>query len=85
MMMRRVIVAFGLVSALTAAPVSAQVKWDLPTQWPADNFYTKMIVQYADRVKEATKGQVEITVHSGGALQGTGHAGGRARRHRPDR
>jgi TRAP-type transport system periplasmic protein len=68
MMMRRVIVAFGLVSALTAAPVSAQVKWDLPTQWPADNFYTKMIVQYADRVKEATKGQVEITVHSGGAL-----------------
>lgn len=60
----------GLSAALAsiAAPSSAQVKWDLPTQWPADNFYTKMIVQYADKVKEATKGEVQITVHSGGAL-----------------
>jgi len=53
---------------LTATPSQAQVKWDLPTQWPAENFYTKMIAQYADRVKEATKGEVQITVHSGGAL-----------------
>jgi TRAP-type C4-dicarboxylate transport system substrate-binding protein len=67
MMKRCVLAALGFVSAL-ATTASAQVKWDLPTQWPADNFYTKMIVQYADRVKGATQGQVQITVHSGGAL-----------------
>jgi TRAP-type C4-dicarboxylate transport system substrate-binding protein len=54
--------------ALQAIPAAAQVKWDLSTVWPETNFHTQNARRFADEVKKATNGAVEITVKSGGQL-----------------
>ena len=52
----------------TALSVSAQTKWDMPTGYPAANFHTENITQFAADVDKATAGKLKITVHSGGSL-----------------
>ncbi|MFV0296246.1 MAG: TRAP transporter substrate-binding protein [Hyphomicrobiaceae bacterium] len=54
--------------ALTATPTTAQTKWDLSTAWPEGNFHTKNAKRFADEVKTATGGAVEIEVKAGGQL-----------------
>ena len=54
--------------AVQAIPAAAQVKWDLSTVWPETNFHTQNARRFADEVKKATNGAVEITVKSGGQL-----------------
>jgi len=54
--------------AVQAIPAAAQVKWDLSTVWPETNFHTPNARRFADEVKKATNGAVEITVKSGGQL-----------------
>ena len=52
-----------------AAPtVSAQTSWDMPTPYPAANFHTENIMQFAGEVDKATAGKLKITVHAGGSL-----------------
>jgi TRAP-type C4-dicarboxylate transport system substrate-binding protein len=46
----------------------AATKLDLSTVWPDGNFHTKNARRYAEEVGKATKGGVEIIVHSGGSL-----------------
>ena len=53
---------------LTALSVSAQTKWDMPTGYPAANFHTENITQFAADVDKATAGKLKITVHAGGSL-----------------
>lgn len=43
-------------------------KWDLAAAYAAGLFHTKNLVTFADDVREATGGKVDITVHAGGAL-----------------
>jgi TRAP-type C4-dicarboxylate transport system substrate-binding protein len=43
-------------------------KWDLAAAYAAGLFHTKNIVMFADDVRTATGGKLEITVHPGGAL-----------------
>jgi TRAP-type C4-dicarboxylate transport system substrate-binding protein len=52
----------------TALSVSAQTKWDMPTPYPAANFHTENITQFAADVDKATAGKLKITVHAGGSL-----------------
>jgi TRAP-type C4-dicarboxylate transport system substrate-binding protein len=47
---------------------TAQTKWDLSTVWPDGNFHTQNAIRFADEVKKATNGAVEITVKGGGQL-----------------
>ena len=54
--------------AVQAIPAAAQVKWDLSTVWPETNFHTQNARRFADEVKKATNGSVEITVKAGGQL-----------------
>ena len=54
--------------AVQAIPAAAPVKWDLSTVWPETNFHTQNARRFADEVKKATNGAVEITVKSGGQL-----------------
>lgn len=55
--------------ALTmAAPAGAQTKWDMPTAYPANNFHTENIQQFANDVDKATGGTLKITVHANAAL-----------------
>ncbi len=64
-----------LTSLLTAAAIAAlssaataQTKWDLPAAYPATNFHTQNLQQFADEVDKATGGKLKITVHANAAL-----------------
>ena len=46
----------------------AQTKWDLPTAYPANNFHTENITQFASDVEKATGGKLKITVHANASL-----------------
>jgi TRAP-type C4-dicarboxylate transport system substrate-binding protein len=61
--------ALTLLAAMhCASSAVAGEKWDLPMQWPAGNFYAQSAQKCADKVKEVTKGEVEITIHYNGSL-----------------
>jgi TRAP-type C4-dicarboxylate transport system substrate-binding protein len=51
-----------------ATVAAAQTKWDLPTPYPAGNFHTKNVAQFADDVDKATKGSLKMAVHPAGSL-----------------
>ncbi len=51
-----------------SVPSFAQTKWDLPAAYPASNFHTVNIQQFADDVDKATGGKLKITVHAGASL-----------------
>jgi len=46
----------------------AQTKWDLPAAYPAGNFHSVNLQQFADDVDKASGGKLKITVHPGAAL-----------------
>ncbi|RYE96051.1 MAG: C4-dicarboxylate ABC transporter substrate-binding protein, partial [Oxalobacteraceae bacterium] len=56
--------AFTLPLIVFAAAAQAQVKWDMPTAYPANNFHTENAQQFATDVDTATGGKLKITVHS---------------------
>jgi TRAP-type C4-dicarboxylate transport system substrate-binding protein len=53
---------------LAAAAAQAQTKWDLPAAYPAGNFHTENLVQFAADVDKASGGKLKITVHAGASL-----------------
>jgi len=60
---------FLLAAACTLAlSAQAQTKWDLPAAYPATNFHTENLVQFANDVEKATGGKLKITVHANGSL-----------------
>jgi TRAP-type C4-dicarboxylate transport system substrate-binding protein len=62
------VTAAALTTALTAGTASAQTKWDLPAAYPATNFHTVNITEFANDVDKATLGKLKITVHANGSL-----------------
>jgi TRAP-type C4-dicarboxylate transport system substrate-binding protein len=46
----------------------AQTKWDLPAAYPASNFHTENLVQFANDVDKASGGKLKITVHANASL-----------------
>ncbi len=58
-------VAAGLAVAL---PASAQTKWDLPSAYPASNFHTENLQQFAKDVEKATGGDFRIQLHPNASL-----------------
>ena len=63
----RGILAAALVCA-GALAANAQTAWDLSTVWPDSNFHTQNAKRFADEVKKATGGSVDIAVKAGGQL-----------------
>ena len=59
-------VAAAMVAISTSA--FAQTKWDLPAAYPATNFHSENLVQFAADVDKATGGKLKITVHPGASL-----------------
>lgn len=47
---------------------AAKTKWDLHLNYPAGNFHSKGAQRFADKVKAATNGELEIVLHPGSAL-----------------
>src|SRR4051794_12733805 len=60
--------AFSVAALALAGQVAAQTKWDLPAAYPASNFHTENLVQFADDVAKATGGKLTITVHANASL-----------------
>ena len=63
--MKRLLVILMLAGMLTAY---AQVQLDLATTYSGSNIHAESVRVFAERVAEATDGEVQITVHEGGAL-----------------
>ena len=53
---------------LATTAVQAQTKWDLPAAYPAANFHTLNLVDFANDVDKATAGKLKITVHANASL-----------------
>lgn len=68
------LMTFSAVSALAVcAAVGAQAEsWDMPMAYSASNFHSEHGAMFADKVREATGGKIDITVHPGGSLFGGG-------------
>ena len=60
--------AAAAVLALGTSIASAQTKWDLASAYPATNFHSENLVQFANDVDKATGGKLKITVHSNASL-----------------
>lgn len=65
-MKRRFILAAA--ATLLATPAAAQTKWDLPAAYPATNYHSVNLQKFADAVKAASGGKLEIVVHPGASL-----------------
>jgi TRAP-type transport system periplasmic protein len=65
-MFKKIALAFGV--SLIAAGAFAQTKWDLPSAYPATNFHTENLVQFAADIDKATAGKLKITVHPNASL-----------------
>jgi TRAP-type C4-dicarboxylate transport system substrate-binding protein len=65
---RSLMTATALAAVAFAAPAAAQTKWNLPAAYPAANFHTENLVQFAKDVEAATGGKLAITVHANASL-----------------
>lgn len=61
-------IAAACALGLGVSAALAETAWDMSVVWPEGNFHTQNALAFAEAVKEATEGEVVITVHSGGAL-----------------
>ncbi|WP_295504685.1 TRAP transporter substrate-binding protein [Limnohabitans sp. Rim8] len=68
--MQRRALHLSLLAGLLAVSgfVSAQTKWDLPAAYPATNFHSVNLIQFAADVDKASGGKLKITVHPGASL-----------------
>ena len=64
----RLLAAMATLAGFTAGVAFAQTKWDLPTAYPANNFHTENIQQFANDIDKATGGKLKITVHASASL-----------------
>jgi len=67
---RRRILSLAAAAALAggATATLAQTKWDLPAAYPATNFHSENLMQFASDVDKASAGKLKITVHPGASL-----------------
>jgi len=66
--MRTLFVCAAALGIALALPAAAQTKWDMPTAYPASNFHTENIQQFANEIDKATGGKLKITVHANASL-----------------
>src|SRR5210317_2365079 len=60
--------AAATVALAIAGTAASAEKWDMPMAYAATNFHSEMGVVFADKVRDYTKGKIDITVHPGGSL-----------------
>src|SRR3954449_4234492 len=60
--------ALSVAALALAGQAGAQTKWDLPAAYPASNFHSENLVQFANDADKATGGNLKITVHANASL-----------------
>jgi TRAP-type C4-dicarboxylate transport system substrate-binding protein len=63
-----VAVALAAAPVLTCGPACAQVKWNLLSAYPADNFHSQNLEAFAKDLAEATGGRLLIRVYPNASL-----------------
>ena len=58
----------AVASMVFAGTLHAQTRWDMPTPYSDGEFHTINVKQFAEDVKKASGGKLEIVVHSNGSL-----------------
>ena len=66
--MRRIVALAAALGLVLAWPALAQTKWDLPTAYPANNFHTENLAQFATDVDKASGGKLKIQLHPNASL-----------------
>jgi TRAP-type C4-dicarboxylate transport system substrate-binding protein len=66
--LRSLVLAAAMAVALAAAPASAQIRWNLPSAYPADNFHVDNLNEFAKDVQNATGGKLAIGVRPNASL-----------------
>jgi len=66
--MKHRLLASLVLSLAFSLPAHAQTKWDLPTAYPANNFHTENLQQFANDVDKATGGTLKIQLHPNASL-----------------
>ena len=64
----RITLPLALASFALAGSAAAQTKWDLPAGYPANNFHTENLMQFAADADKASAGKLKITVHPNASL-----------------
>ena len=67
-MLRSSVFAAAAAMALVTAPAYAQVKWDLPSAYPAYNFHSENLAAFARDVADVTGGKLAIKVYPNASL-----------------
>src|ERR1700674_2345521 len=62
------VVALTVLPVLTGTPASAQITWNLPSAYPADNFHTQNLDAFAADVAQVTNGKLAIRVYPNASL-----------------
>ncbi len=58
----------AVAAAFLATPCLAKTTWNANSVWPPKNEHSVGLNEFAAKVKTATKGELELVVHTGGAL-----------------
>ena len=62
------IFALGAMFGAMQSDAMAKTKWDMHLNYPAGNFHSQGAKRFADEVKKATNGELNIVLHAGAAL-----------------
>lgn len=63
-----VLLISAFIMGLSVAPVLAKTVWNANSVWPPKNLHSVGLADFAEKVKTATNGDLEIVVSAGGAL-----------------
>jgi len=63
-----VLLSAAVLMLFAVGPALAKTTWNANSVWPPKNQHSVGLEEFAKKVKTATKGELELVVHSGGAL-----------------
>ena len=66
--MKRMLAFAAATGLALALPAAAQTKWDLPSAYPATNFHTENLQQFAADVDRGSGGKLKIQLHPNASL-----------------
>ena len=64
----RLLPALAIAWSFVSAVQAQQLKWNMPTPYAESHFHTRNAKLFADEIRQATNGRLDITVHSNGSL-----------------
>jgi len=66
--MKRLTAFAAALGVALALPAAAQTKWDVPSAYPASNFHTENLQQFAADVEKGSGGKLKIQLHPNASL-----------------